>query len=83
MPASVSRAHGKKRFGGRRIIFGGGSVKLSITVLWPGGGRELELGSGGDSDGGLGKGKDSKKVSGRYFGNEGVTDRGWGRAREW
>ncbi|KAJ4343657.1 hypothetical protein N0V95_006596 [Ascochyta clinopodiicola] len=41
-----------------------------------------ELGAGGNQDGGLGKGE-SEKVSGRYFGNEGVTDRGWGRAREW
>ncbi|KAF9697008.1 hypothetical protein EKO04_004968 [Ascochyta lentis] len=41
-----------------------------------------ELGAGGDQDGGLGK-NESEKVSGKYFGNEGVTDRGWGRAREW
>jgi carbonyl reductase 1 len=40
-----------------------------------------ELGAKGDKDGGLGS--DSADVSGRYFGNEGVTDRGWGRAREW
>lgn len=43
-----------------------------------------ELGAGGDRDGGLGEeGGSGEKVSGRYFGNEGVTDRGWGRAREW
>lgn len=42
-----------------------------------------ELGSTGDRDGGLGKGESREKVSGRYFGNDGVTDRGWGRAREW
>ena len=41
-----------------------------------------ELGPSGDSDGGSGK-EESEKVSGRYYGNEGVTDRGWGRAREW
>lgn len=40
-----------------------------------------ELGAKGDKDGGLGG--ESERVSGRYFGNEGVTDRGWGRAREW
>lgn len=41
-----------------------------------------ELGAKGDKDGGLGK-ESEERVSGRYFGNEGVTDRGWGRAREW
>ncbi len=40
------------------------------------------LGSAGDRDGALGKGSEAK-VSGKYFGNDGVTDRGWGRAREW
>ncbi|OAL01117.1 NAD(P)-binding protein [Phaeosphaeriaceae sp. SRC1lsM3a] len=40
-----------------------------------------ELGSAGDQDGNLGKG--SERVSGRYFGNDGVSDRGWGQAREW
>lgn len=40
-----------------------------------------DLGAKGDKDGGLGG--ESERVSGRYFGNEGVTDRGWGRAREW
>jgi NAD(P)-dependent dehydrogenase (short-subunit alcohol dehydrogenase family) len=40
-----------------------------------------QLGSKGDSDGGLGE--ETEWVSGRYFGNDGVTDRGWGRAREW
>lgn len=40
-----------------------------------------ELGGKGDADGGLGKG--TERVSGRYFGNDGVTDRGWGKAREW
>ncbi|OSS54344.1 hypothetical protein B5807_00562 [Epicoccum nigrum] len=41
-----------------------------------------EVGKGGDGDGGLGR-DGGERVSGRYFGNEGVTDRGWGRAREW
>lgn len=41
-----------------------------------------ELGEGGDEDSGLGRGG-GERVSGRYFGNDGVTDRGWGRAREW
>lgn len=41
-----------------------------------------ELGTEGDEDGRLGS-ESREKVSGRYFGNEGVTDRGWGRAREW
>jgi carbonyl reductase 1 len=40
-----------------------------------------ELGSAGDKDGMLGKG--SERVSGTYFGNDGVTERGWGKAREW
>ena len=41
-----------------------------------------DLGAKGDTDGGLGK-ESEEMVSGRYFGNDGVTDRGWGRAREW
>ena len=41
-----------------------------------------ELGEGGDEDGGLGRGG-GEMVSGRYFGNDGVANRGWGRAREW
>ncbi|KAI8933532.1 hypothetical protein NX059_009269 [Plenodomus lindquistii] len=41
-----------------------------------------ELGARGDRDGGLGKGGE-ENVSGRYFGNDDVADRGWGRAREW
>ncbi|KAL1606885.1 hypothetical protein SLS59_002583 [Nothophoma quercina] len=41
-----------------------------------------DLGIQGDQDGELGKGH-SEKLSGRYFGNDGVSDRGWGRAREW
>ncbi|KAH6852973.1 hypothetical protein BKA58DRAFT_370334 [Alternaria rosae] len=40
-----------------------------------------QLGRGGDKDGGLGE--KSEAVSGRYFGNDGVTDRGWGKVREW
>ena len=42
-----------------------------------------ELGAAGYKDGGLRKGGSGGEVSGRYFGNDGVTDRGWGRAREW
>jgi carbonyl reductase 1 len=42
-----------------------------------------QLGPGGDQDGGLGKGEETEKITGRYCGNEGVTDRGWGRVREW
>lgn len=42
-----------------------------------------ELGNKGDQDGGLERGESERKVSGRYFGNDGVSDRGWGRAREW
>jgi carbonyl reductase 1 len=42
-----------------------------------------QLGPGGDQDGGLGKGEETEKISGRYYGNDGVTDRGWGRVREW
>ena len=38
-------------------------------------------GSKGDGDGGLGTG--TEEVSGRYFGNDGVGERGWGRVREW
>lgn len=41
-----------------------------------------ELGNKGDKDGGLGK-DSAESVSGKYFGNDGVTDRGWGRARGW
>ncbi|KAH7410106.1 hypothetical protein DE146DRAFT_643895 [Phaeosphaeria sp. MPI-PUGE-AT-0046c] len=40
-----------------------------------------ELGSAGNDNGKLGKGTEG--VSGRYFGNDGVSDRGWGKAREW
>lgn len=42
-----------------------------------------ELGSHGDRDGGLGKGKDTVSVSGKYFGNAGVNDRGWGKVSNW
>ncbi|KAF3007448.1 hypothetical protein E8E13_004034 [Curvularia kusanoi] len=41
-----------------------------------------DLGRSGDGDGGLGA-ADVEIVSGRYFGNDGVTDRGWGRERQW
>ena len=40
-----------------------------------------QLGHKGNSDGGLGE--ETERVSGRYFGNDGVTDRGWGKARDW
>jgi carbonyl reductase 1 len=40
-----------------------------------------ELGSAGDGDGNLGAG--TENVSGKYFGNDGVTERGWGKARGW
>jgi carbonyl reductase 1 len=40
-----------------------------------------ELGNAGDQDGGLGR--DTEKISGKYFGNDGVTERGWGKARGW
>lgn len=40
-----------------------------------------DLGARGDGDGGLGG--ESERVSGKYFANEGVTDRGWGSMREW
>ena len=40
-----------------------------------------QLGKGGDGDGGLTQ--ETEPVTGRYYGNDGVTDRGWGRAREW
>jgi carbonyl reductase 1 len=40
-----------------------------------------ELGNAGDRDGGLGK--DTEKISGKYFGNDGVTERGWGKVRDW
>jgi carbonyl reductase 1 len=39
------------------------------------------LGTDGDEDGGLGK--ETEIVSGRYFGNDGVSDRGWGKTRGW
>ena len=40
-----------------------------------------QLGKDGDGDGGLKQ--ETEPVTGRYYGNDGVTDRGWGRAREW
>ncbi|KAH7081119.1 hypothetical protein BKA63DRAFT_503179 [Paraphoma chrysanthemicola] len=40
-----------------------------------------DLGSKGDEDGALGQ--STEKISGRYFGNDGVSDRGWGRAQKW
>jgi carbonyl reductase 1 len=40
-----------------------------------------ELGKKGDDGGALGEG--TEKVSGRYFGNEGVTETGWGKDRNW
>ncbi|EUC31344.1 hypothetical protein COCCADRAFT_38538 [Bipolaris zeicola 26-R-13] len=41
-----------------------------------------DLGQGGNEDGGLDS--DSREtVSGRYFGNDGVRGKGWGRARGW
>ena len=40
-----------------------------------------QLGHKGNLDGGLGE--ETERVSGRYFGNDGVTDRGWGKARDW
>lgn len=40
-----------------------------------------QLGNSGDRDGGLGQ--DSEKISGKYFGNDGVNDRGWGKVRGW
>ncbi|XP_014558272.1 hypothetical protein COCVIDRAFT_25163 [Bipolaris victoriae FI3] len=41
-----------------------------------------DLGQGGNEDGGLDS--DSREtVSGRYFGNDGVKGKGWGRARGW
>ena len=44
-----------------------------------------ELGKKGDADGGVVHGNvdASEKVSGRYFGNESVSGRGWGKVREW
>lgn len=39
------------------------------------------LGSAGDEDGALGG--VTEKISGRYFGNDEVSDRGWGRVRQW
>ena len=41
-----------------------------------------ELGADGDEDGGLDQGK-TEFVSGRYYGNDGVTDVGWGKGRKW
>jgi carbonyl reductase 1 len=40
-----------------------------------------ELGNAGDQDGKFGRG--TEKISGKYFGNDGVTERGWGKARGW
>ncbi|KAF2029109.1 NAD(P)-binding protein [Setomelanomma holmii] len=40
-----------------------------------------DLGPSGDCDGALGQG--TEKISGRYFGNDGVSDRGWGKVRKW
>jgi carbonyl reductase 1 len=40
-----------------------------------------ELGSKGDEDGALGRG--TERVSGKYFGNEGVRETGWGKQRDW
>lgn len=40
-----------------------------------------ELGKAGDEGGKLGEG--TEKVSGKYFGNEGVKETGWGRERGW
>jgi carbonyl reductase 1 len=40
-----------------------------------------DLGPKGDRDGALGK--DTERVSGGYFGNDGVSDRGWGKMRGW
>jgi len=40
-----------------------------------------QLGHKGNLDGGLGE--ETERVSGRYFGNDGVTDRGWGKTRDW
>ncbi|EUC42239.1 hypothetical protein COCMIDRAFT_39676 [Bipolaris oryzae ATCC 44560] len=41
-----------------------------------------DLGEGGNEDGGLNS--DSKtRVSGRFFENDGITDRGWGRVKQW
>ncbi|KNG51888.1 nad(P)-binding protein [Stemphylium lycopersici] len=47
-----------------------------------------DLSSAGDGDGGLGQGgsgsgNGKERVSGGYFGNDGVMDRGWGRVRKW
>lgn len=44
-----------------------------------------ELGKKGDANGGVVHGNvdASEKVSGRYFGNESVSGRGWGKVREW
>ncbi|EMD59669.1 hypothetical protein GGP41_008553 [Bipolaris sorokiniana] len=41
-----------------------------------------DLGEGGNEDGGLNS-NSREKVSGRYFGNDGVGDKRWGRARQW
>jgi carbonyl reductase 1 len=40
-----------------------------------------DLGPKGDHDGGLAN--DTERLSGKYFGNDGVSDRGWGKVRGW
>ncbi|KAH7355473.1 hypothetical protein BKA66DRAFT_475463 [Pyrenochaeta sp. MPI-SDFR-AT-0127] len=40
-----------------------------------------DLGPEGNADGGLGK--ESRKVSGMFYENENITDRGWGKAELW
>lgn len=40
-----------------------------------------QLGAAGDRDGGLGQA--TEQASGKYFGNDGVNDRGWGKVRSW
>ena len=44
-----------------------------------------ELGSEGDSDGGIDDSsfEGGARISGKYFGNDSVSGRGWGTAREW
>lgn len=44
-----------------------------------------ELGSKGDADGSVTSEslQGSEKISGKYFGNDSVSGRGWGRVREW
>jgi len=46
-------------------------VRLAIGDLGP------------DGDQGSHLGKDTERVSGKYFGNDGVSDRGWGKIRAW